>query len=558
MSTGTLTLILGGVRSGKSRFAEQLAASLDESSHCNGVLFVATAQAFDSEMKVRIAKHQDSRPTTWRLLEQTRNLGEGVISCHPAPQVVLIDCLPLLITNVLCDPLFSDVWQATLSQDAMQAIQDAVNIELDSILNLPRSLRAHIVIVSGEVGMGLVPENAMGRAFRDLLGWANQRLAQHADATYFLTAGHAVPLKSFSVSVQSATADLQRRVSRSVTSAVGFLCLLASLLSTACNNRQPTLSSAMGSKALSEAVSGPETQDLTKPSTVTITDKLDRKIEFKSSPKRIISLSPSTTELLFAMGLGPSVVGVTEHCNFPAEALALPRVGSGTLEGISREAILSLSPDLVLCKWDSHQPLVETFEKLGVPIVGLGPETLSQMFDEARLLGRVTNQQVAAERLILAMEKRLIQLKAIVSQIGEAEQKRVFYQVWDSPLMTAGPKSFIGELLETAKLKNVFHDLNARYTRVSSEVIVERDPEIILAPTTHSVEVRLESFASRPGWDKVAAVRDQRIYIIDGDQVSRCGPRLLDALEQMIQVSYPASYQAGVSEAGKRETTSGD
>lgn len=308
---------------------------------------------------------------------------------------------------------------------------------------------------------------------------------------------------------------------------VGYLVVLSIVLLTACERV------AVESKA-------PEAKPpAVDSSEIRLVDRLDREVRFTKIPTRIVSLSPSTTELLFALGLGSSVVGRTEHCNYPPEALEIAKVGSGTLEGISREAIVNLQPDLVLCKWDSHQPLIETFEKLGIPIVAFGPENIQDMFKEARLIGSVTDHKTQAEQLIERMSSRLERLKAAVSKIEAQDRKRVFYQVWDAPLMTAGPTSFIGELLTTAGFNNVFSDLTNRYTRVSSEVLVERDPQIIFAPTTHSTEVKLESFATRPGWENVTAVREGKIFIINGDQVSRCGPRLLDAMEQMIRLGYP-------------------
>jgi iron complex transport system substrate-binding protein len=308
---------------------------------------------------------------------------------------------------------------------------------------------------------------------------------------------------------------------------IGFFVVLSIALLAACER------SAVESKA---PAANPPAEDSSK---IRLVDRLDREVRFSKIPTRIVSLSPSTTELLFALGLGSSVVGRTEHCNYPLEALDIAKVGSGTLEGISREAIVSLQPDLVLCKWDSHQPLIETFEKLAIPIVAFGPENIQDMFKEARLIGSITGHQTQAEQLVDRMSARLERLKAVVSKISVQDRKRVFYQVWDAPLMTAGPTSFIGELLTTAGFNNVFSDMTNRYTRVSSEVLVERDPQIIFAPTTHSTEVKLESFATRSGWENVTAVREGKIYIINGDQVSRCGPRLLDAMEQMIRLGYP-------------------
>ena len=122
----------------------------------------------------------------------------------------------------------------------------------------------------------------------------------------------------------------------------------------------------------------------------------------------------------------------------------------------------------------------------------------------------------------------------------EASQMRtVFYEVWDDPLMTAGPKSFIGALLTMAQMKNIFEDTDVRYPRISSEVVVDRNPDVILAPTNHMKQVEFERLASRPGWANINAITKKQVFIINGDEVSRCGPRLLNALEQMIDSVYP-------------------
>ena len=273
--------------------------------------------------------------------------------------------------------------------------------------------------------------------------------------------------------------------------------------------------------------------------TVTVVDRVGRSATFESVPQRVISLSPSTTELLFALGVGPSVVGATKNCNYPLEALDVPRVGSGTMEGISREIILAIKPDLVLCKWDTHAPLMELFDRVGIQSINLGPETLDELFEEARLLGRVFRREQESEAFIQQMNDRLNRLMERVAKLEPSPRRTVFYEVWDEPLMTAGPKSFIGELLKMGQMRNIFDDTDVRYPRISSEVVVDRNPDVILAPSNHMKQVEFSRLASRPGWANINAITKKQVFIINGDEVSRCGPRLLNALEQMIDAVYP-------------------
>ena len=150
--------------------------------------------------------------------------------------------------------------------------------------------------------------------------------------------------------------------------------------------------------------------------------------------------------------------------------------------------------------------------------------------------------------LFLILEERAIKRMARVgftSSIPLESRRTVFYEVWDEPLMSAGPNSFIGELLQLAGTQNVFSDTAIRYPRVSAEVVISRNPDVILSPTTHATAVSREKILKRQGWSQVTAVREERVFLIDGDQVSRCGPRLIDALEDIIRVVYPEQYRAG-------------
>lgn len=277
-------------------------------------------------------------------------------------------------------------------------------------------------------------------------------------------------------------------------------------------------------------------------SAITVVDRLHRTVALDRTPRRIVSLSPATTELLFALGAGESLVGATEYCDFPEQAKQVPRVGSGPIGTVSLEAIVGKTPDLVLCKFDTHQPLVESLERLNFKVLALGPESLDELFEEAVWLGNVLQKQHAAAELIESMKSRASVLQKKVAELpvvrdtasGKRMKKRVFYQVWSDPLMSAGKGSFIDQMLEMAGLENIVDVTAGRYPRISPELVVERNPELIFVPSSPKNPVNIESVLQRPGWQNVSAIKHRRVYLLDSDTVSRCGPRMLEALEQMI------------------------
>ncbi len=180
-----LIFLLGGARSGKSRYAETWALE-----HGRNVLYVATAQAFDDEMRERIAQHRAHRPARWRTLEAPRAVGAAIRQAMPGADVdtVLLDCVTLLASNALL----------ALPEDAGQErVNEAVLSEVNALIEAYEASAATWLVVSNEVGMGIVPPTRLGRFFRDALGLANQRLAQAADEVLFLVAGlpwHLKPL----------------------------------------------------------------------------------------------------------------------------------------------------------------------------------------------------------------------------------------------------------------------------------------------------------------------------------------------------------------------------
>jgi len=178
-------LIIGGARSGKSTFALELAPKLGEP-----VLFVATAQAGDEEMRQRIEEHKRTRSATWSTLEATRHIGSQIMKKFGGAQVVIVDCISLLVNNIFCQ--YID--QAGGQIDA-PLLEQKITDEISELVDCMVNTGASFIMVTNEVGMGLVSDNMMGRLYRDLLGKANQMLAQHADQIYLMVAGLPLPIK---------------------------------------------------------------------------------------------------------------------------------------------------------------------------------------------------------------------------------------------------------------------------------------------------------------------------------------------------------------------------
>jgi adenosylcobinamide kinase / adenosylcobinamide-phosphate guanylyltransferase len=180
---GELTLVLGGARSGKSTFAEKLAKQSG-----GAVVYIATAEPGDAEMIERIAKHKAQRPAEWQTLEIPFGIGPGVQESGCRPDVFLLDCVTLLMSNLILQV------SVDVDQPPEEDIQAAVDAEIDALIETIRNTDAHWIVVSNEVGLGLVPPYPLGRVYRDAIGRANQRLSRVADEVFFLVAGMVMPL----------------------------------------------------------------------------------------------------------------------------------------------------------------------------------------------------------------------------------------------------------------------------------------------------------------------------------------------------------------------------
>lgn len=245
-----------------------------------------------------------------------------------------------------------------------------------------------------------------------------------------------------------------------------------------------------------------------------------------AAPQRIVSLAPSITENLFALGVGERVVGVTSWCHYPAEAASKTVVGDAL--NLNLEVLLSLEPDLVVGDATLVQSHLDTLEAIGVPTFVISPATVVEVQESLIQLGEAVGAAEKGRELAAAMENRLQEL---VSRVERPRKPRVFIEVWNEPLMTAARGSFMHELIELAGGENIAADADNPWPTFSPEVVIERDPEVVLL-----TNFNLEEALSRPAWQVTSAFQNGHVYEVDPDLFSRTTARLLDALEDLISI----------------------
>lgn len=273
---------------------------------------------------------------------------------------------------------------------------------------------------------------------------------------------------------------------------------------------------------------------------VTVTDQMGREVTIEGIPQRIISLSPSNTEVAFALGLGERIVGVTEYCNYPPEALEKDIVGGFSTPSI--EKVIELEPDLILAS-TIHEEEVPRLEELGIPVLVVEASSLNELYASMSLVAEITGVISAGEEVIASMQQRIQAVQDVVSVIDDEDKIRVYYEVYSDPLMSAGSGAFITDIITLAGGINIFGDVDENYPQISAEVVAERQPDIILFPDYHgTADFVLEGMADRPGWESVPAVLEFRVYAMSDDTFARPGPRAVEAIEEAARIFYPGLF----------------
>jgi iron complex transport system substrate-binding protein len=277
--------------------------------------------------------------------------------------------------------------------------------------------------------------------------------------------------------------------------------------------------------------------------TITLTDGMNRTITLAGPAGRVVSLAPNLSEILFAIGAGSQVVGRDEFSDFPAEVKSLPSVG-GSMGKLNPEAILNLKPDLVLAAGINTNDQVLSLEKLGLTVFMLpNPTTMDEMYQNLETVARLTGRQAETGKLIDSLKQRVAAVDAKIASVKE--RPLVYYELDgtdpNAPY-TAGPGSFVDQLIQEAGGQNVGSILKDQWAKISVEQLLVKNPDIIILGD-FAYGVTIEKLKQRAGWSTLKAVKDGKIATFDDNTVSRPGPRLVDGLETMAKLFHPELFQ---------------
>lgn len=325
---------------------------------------------------------------------------------------------------------------------------------------------------------------------------------------------------------------------------ISLLLSLSALLSatTGCNKEPETITESITTTSTTTVqTSVTETVTVTTTETTTVesmivTDDLGRKVTIKGTPSRIVSLAPSNTEILFTLGLGDKVVGVTDVCNYPEEALGIEQVGG--YFGVDIEKIVAINPDLILAE-DLHKTeVIPALEDLGFTVVAIVPYTLQEVMDSINFIGMITGAEAAADQIVDDMTQELKEITDITEGITEEERVKVLYVIWHDPICSVGSDTRIHELIELAGGINIAEVAGEGYPTLTLEEIVSINPEVIIVNN----DVPLDAILNETRLSEVDAIVNGRVYSINADLTNRPTPRIFEGLKLMAEMIQPGLF----------------
>lgn len=271
----------------------------------------------------------------------------------------------------------------------------------------------------------------------------------------------------------------------------------------------------------------------------TFVDDLGRKVYLAKAPTRVVSLAPSITEILFAIGSSEQIVGVTDFCDYPPEAKQKPKVG---YSHPNIESILALQPDLVMApRAFLRADLLAKLEQLKVPTFVVDPESFEEISGRIQTVGRILDRSAAADTVAMAMRERIA---AIKSKTESLPRVRVLYVLNSQPLITVGPGSYIQQIISLAGGSNVAAHATAPYPHLAMESVLKEDPEIIVFPIGKAEGIPPGEQQLWQRWTSLSAIKQGRLHHIPSDLLNRPGPRIVEGLERLARIIHPEAFEA--------------
>ncbi|MFH0942314.1 MAG: cobalamin-binding protein [Chloroflexota bacterium] len=277
---------------------------------------------------------------------------------------------------------------------------------------------------------------------------------------------------------------------------------------------------------------------------IELIDQAGNTVSIGHAPQKIVSLAPSNTEIVYALGLQDRLVAGTTYDDYPEEARSKPKIGG--YYPVDIEKVVALAPDLVLAT-DIHKETVTRLSQLGITTITLAPKNLDEVMAAITLVGRVAGAEDRAERLVAEMRARVKAVTDRTDALAASQRPVVLYLLWHDPMMTVGPKVIISELITKAGGSNIASDLAGDYPKMNLEAVIIANPGVIIADDGHGDAAALSfNFArSEPRLGAVAARLNGRVYPIDSDLVTIPGPRIVAGLEEMARIIHPEIFGQG-------------
>ena len=271
---------------------------------------------------------------------------------------------------------------------------------------------------------------------------------------------------------------------------------------------------------------------------VDLHDEMGRPVRAPIAPQRIVSLAPSLTETVYALELSSHLAGVTDYCDYPAEARTRPRVGGPINPNL--EQIVALHPDLVLATRSLNRlPTVEALERLGIPVYTTDPRGVEDVIASVHHLGKLLGAEARAEALATEMQQRLAEL---ARRLTGRPPRRVFFVVWTDPIISTGPDTFLADALRRAGAESVV-TASQDWPQISIEEVLRQNPDYLVFSGTHPDDPQgaINALRNRPGWSSMEAVREGHFAVIS-DAINRPAPRILDAIEDLAHQLHPEAF----------------